>query len=487
MRTSINKKGFTIIELVVVIAVIAIITLLAAGRMTGYAKRAKITHIKNDIKAAENIIDEHLAIDQVLPENWNDVSLAKLNNSAAMKDLYSTKGLVDKVEVDEYKEIDKSTLIKKVKTTLPGVFYTSKGGKVYYESKGKSTPPKNIFKEKVKVKENSVSRLIVLDTNFPNGIFKAGEIISGDIKVKGVRALDFNLQVNMVHRKTGATINIPMDFSLDVDEEKTLEFNYTVLPEDVVGFYDTNMTLRQGERELQVHSMSRNVYIVGEGWEYFLEEDMRGASADAIGRIGALSPDKLSYKYVNNEIKNIEYSNIDVAIDPNDNVTGQAYTHLPITYGTYEAKIKVPDSKALLSSFFLFGYVNEDDKITPYEIDMEVLYYEGKWQLWTTVFNESNKVYKPGEYSEKGTVFHKEIDLDFDPSKDYHNYKIDFYDKYVSFSLDDKVVAKWDGAFDYGEMRAYTGTFYTHWLTKEISSVPLKMEVEWIRRGYFQK
>lgn len=52
-----RKAGFTIIELIVVIAVIAILVLLATPKFLGYTQKAKTTQILNDVKAAENTLD----------------------------------------------------------------------------------------------------------------------------------------------------------------------------------------------------------------------------------------------------------------------------------------------------------------------------------------------------------------------------------------------------------------------------------------------
>ena len=133
-------------------------------------------------------------------------------------------------------------------------------------------------------------------------------------------------------------------------------------------------------------------------------------------------------------------------------------TKLPITYGTYETMMKVPNNDALLNGFFLYG----DDKYNPeihYEIDIEVLFYEGKWQAWTTIFNESHKDYVYNGV-EHGVIFQRKIDLDFDPSADYHSYRIDFYDNFIAFSIDGVEVSRWDNSFDYGDMYMYSLTGY---------------------------
>ena len=49
MKRLTNKKGFTIIEIIVVMAVLSILVLLAMSRFTGYTQKAKEVKIKNDI------------------------------------------------------------------------------------------------------------------------------------------------------------------------------------------------------------------------------------------------------------------------------------------------------------------------------------------------------------------------------------------------------------------------------------------------------
>ncbi|MBQ6042464.1 MAG: prepilin-type N-terminal cleavage/methylation domain-containing protein [Oscillospiraceae bacterium] len=71
-----KRKGFTLIELIVVVAIIGVLTAILIPALTGYARRAKITSSNQSAKSIYNGIN--LAITEL---SAADISVAHLNGS----------------------------------------------------------------------------------------------------------------------------------------------------------------------------------------------------------------------------------------------------------------------------------------------------------------------------------------------------------------------------------------------------------------------
>ena len=162
-----NKKAFTIIELIVVVAILGILVLLAGPRLLGYVEKAELARIQHDVKVMENKMAEVLTTDN----NFNDWQNngKDLGRVVMRKELYEKQGVAksidwehlsakwlradkgvnqlvnknnelgvggDLIELDDkystYKIIPKE-YSSEINTKLKGTFYVNSLGKVYYE------------------------------------------------------------------------------------------------------------------------------------------------------------------------------------------------------------------------------------------------------------------------------------------------------------------------------------------------------------------
>ena len=83
MKTG-NKKAFTFLELTIVVAVLGILVLLAAPRLTGYLSKAQTAQIKSDVKNMETKIASNLIDNEDLTSIWLNVDSETLENTKRM-------------------------------------------------------------------------------------------------------------------------------------------------------------------------------------------------------------------------------------------------------------------------------------------------------------------------------------------------------------------------------------------------------------------
>jgi len=486
-----KNKGFTLIELVVVMAIIGVLVLLAMPKFMSYMQKAKTTNIKHDIAVTETALAATLVKDNKFPSIWRNISNDELKTFADANKIYDKQGLTTIVEDGYYTEINKDFLKTQLSTKLDGSFYANNDGTVYYKNVPSGTQPPlteedlNFIRDPEIVIPNENAKIKIISYEFPNGIYKYGDIVKGKVKVEGVTAGNYELKFGMIHSKAGIELNTNTAFDISVGEIKEVEFSYQFTAINRLGFYDIYVNINEGGTVLVEYSVPQTIYLTASSWEYFYDDDFNKVSMPTIGQIGSLDPANISFNYFYDAGLGSDYSSALIKIPANSNKSGQISSKLPVTYNTYEGRIKVPDSDALLNGLFLYGADKEDYNIT-YEVDMEILYLEGKWQLWTTVFNPTHKDYDASNPGEPGVIYQKLIDLSFDPSADYHNYKINYYIDYISFEVDDVEVSKWNGVFDYNDMNLYASTFYTHWLSKNIATTDNQMDVQWIRRAFIK-
>lgn len=94
-----NNKAFTIIELIVVIAIIGILILFGVPKFIGYAQKAQLARIQHDTRVMEEAM-EHEFLDGITRQ-WNewDTNYKNLFNIVARKQLFETEGVARRVDM----------------------------------------------------------------------------------------------------------------------------------------------------------------------------------------------------------------------------------------------------------------------------------------------------------------------------------------------------------------------------------------------------
>ena len=86
-----NKKAFTIIELIVVMAIIGILVLLAMPKFMGYTKEAKFTKFINNTKQLENASERYYMENQDWPR-LTDTPYTSLEINTFAQKIYDATG-----------------------------------------------------------------------------------------------------------------------------------------------------------------------------------------------------------------------------------------------------------------------------------------------------------------------------------------------------------------------------------------------------------
>ena len=128
------KKGFTLAELMVVMAIIGMLVLFAAPWFMGKTRDANLTNVKNDIKIAEGMVAEMLASDDAEFDLWEDVSVSELEILASNEELFGRGGLVHEIEADNYKKTPDNFVENGINSRLAGDFFVTSEGVIYYHA-----------------------------------------------------------------------------------------------------------------------------------------------------------------------------------------------------------------------------------------------------------------------------------------------------------------------------------------------------------------
>lgn len=138
-----TKKGFTLLELVIVLAIIAVLLLLATSKYRSYVQQAEETHIIADTKAMTTTLEAKSA-----NEKKDFIGKQIDKNTLKDKKIYSGRGLEPLIPEEVLYEVKEPKT--HVNTVLQGKFLTTSDGEAYYVRAGKKQAKENKQEKKQK-------------------------------------------------------------------------------------------------------------------------------------------------------------------------------------------------------------------------------------------------------------------------------------------------------------------------------------------------
>lgn len=128
---------------------------------------------------------------------------------------------------------------------------------------------------------------------------------------------------------------------------------------------------------------------------------------------------------------------------------GEIYSVDKQGYGIYEIRMKVPNVPSSITGFFMY-YPPDFHS----EIDMEVFNDSSGKLLLTT--------YADGKVSNEST-----IQLGFDPTQDFHDYRFEYSENQVVFYVDDQLVDTFNSEIPKTGMQLMINCWYPKWLEQK--------------------
>ena len=133
------------------------------------------------------------------------------------------------------------------------------------------------------------------------------------------------------------------------------------------------------------------------------------------------------------------------------------------SYGSYEISMKLPNAPSSITGFFLYAPPDYAQ-----EIDIEIYNQPDGKIMFTSYAN--------GAQTQSLTK-----DLDFDPTADFHHYRIDYKPDFIDFYVDDLHLTRFSEGIPHKPMYLMVNAWFPNWLAKRPAPQTQLLLIDWIR------
>ena len=238
--------------------------------------------------------------------------------------------------------------------------------------------------------------------------------------------------------------------SVEQGEESEAQKRGWVVPKDspLSGSYKVVMTVWDGNPEEDGSVRLGTVERRGAFQVIHFREDF-GSLDDDLWSVTSKVDKKLGHSYLEPENVDLQGGNLRLKLPAGTQDGGEIQSEKLYKYGSYRARMKVPNAPSSITGFFLY---KEPDFYN--EIDIEVFNDPSGRILFTTYAGgeETNNVKKQ---------------LSFDPTASFHEYRFDFYPEQAKFYVDGKLLHSFNEGLPEDSMKLYVNAWFPTWLAGE--------------------
>lgn len=172
---------------------------------------------------------------------------------------------------------------------------------------------------------------------------------------------------------------------------------------------------------------------------------------------------RLGRTQLKNEHVRIKSNRLTITHPANTLEGGEIQTKNLQHYGSYEVSMKLPNAPSSITGFFLYSPPD-----FYHEIDIEV-FNQPDSEIWFTSYVD-------------GSVHHEDkMTLAFDPTADFHQYRIDYYPHRVTFYIDGVAVNSWGDGFSHQPMHLMVNSWFPEWLAGKEPEANQLLYIDWIK------